>query len=56
MKHVVLQMEPHSPGGLGGPLKGTLTGEVLFRESSSVDVAWRKAAWTVDTFAIVMQI
>jgi len=47
-------MEPHSPGGLEGPMKSTTTGEVLFLESRSVDVGWSRAAWTLDTFAIVM--
>jgi hypothetical protein len=37
-------------------MKGTLTGEVLFLGSSSVNVAWRRAAWTFGIFAIVMLI
>ncbi|GAB1285307.1 Contactin-associated protein-like 5-2 [Apodemus speciosus] len=44
-EHCEQEMEPHSPGGLEGPMKGTHTGEVLFLEPSSADVAWRKAAW-----------
>lgn len=35
-------------------MKSILIGEALFLESSSVDVGWKRAAWTFDIFAIVM--
>jgi hypothetical protein len=47
-------MEPPSHSGLGGPVKGTPFGEVLFLESSSADVTSKRSAWTFDIFAIVM--
>lgn len=46
-------MEPHLPGGLGGPRRGTLTGEVLLLEFSNANVAWMRFAWIFDTFATV---
>lgn len=52
--YLVFQMEHHLPGGLGGPMKGTLTGEVPRLGFSSVNVAWMRVAWTFDTSAIVM--